>query len=164
MCFVVKLVILIHHSSKSDCCLEHTAASMPSYSLGTWYFGDIVRTIIPDLVIDVDISILMFWETDPISPLSGPFSVYTCGGDPKLNETDENNYRSLSETFEADICPYTQNLFKVRDSCDHVSEGRDVLIWIYQSWKLLVRTRSKNSKVLNLLKKWTAFIISKKSF
>ena len=60
MCFVVKLVVLIHYSSKSDCCLEHTASPMQSYSPGTWQFGDIVRTITLDLVIGIAISILMF--------------------------------------------------------------------------------------------------------
>lgn len=84
-------MVLIHHSSKSDCCLEHTAAPMQSHSPGTWQFGGIVRTITLDSVIGIAISILKFWETDPISLLLGPSLVYTCVGHPKLNEADENN-------------------------------------------------------------------------
>lgn len=56
----MKLVVLIHHSSKADGYLEHIAAAVPRSSLGTCYFGDIISTIMLAMVTEVSISILIF--------------------------------------------------------------------------------------------------------
>lgn len=56
----MKLVVLIHHSSKADSYLEHIAAPVERSSLGTWYFGDIVSTIMLAVVTEISISILIF--------------------------------------------------------------------------------------------------------